>query len=87
MQCRKEFLRHYHQRCNVESTFSAIKRKFGDSVRSKGDVAMANEVLCKILAFNLTCCIAAWYELDIVPVFGENEGGDGPAALPMARPG
>jgi hypothetical protein len=43
-------------------------------------------VLCKILAFNLTCCIAAWYELDIAPVFVENEGG-GPAVLPMARPG
>src|SRR5262245_40518926 len=32
---RDEFLSHYHKRSNVESTFSAIKRKFGDSVRSK----------------------------------------------------
>src|SRR5207249_9650535 len=45
---REEFLNHYHQRSNVESTFSAIKRKFGDSVRSKTDTAMTNEVLCKI---------------------------------------
>jgi transposase len=82
---REEFLRHYHQRSNVESTFSAIKRKFGDSVRSKGDVAMANEVLCKILCHNLTCCISAWYELDIAPVFVENEGGHGPAVLPFTQ--
>jgi transposase len=45
----QEFLDHYHKRSNVESTFSAVKRKFGDSVRSKTDVAMVNEVLCKLL--------------------------------------
>src|SRR2546423_477211 len=32
---REEFLRRYHQRSNVESTFSAVKRKFGDHVRSR----------------------------------------------------
>src|SRR5207249_697396 len=31
---REAFLAKYHQRSNVESTFSAIKRKFGDSVMS-----------------------------------------------------
>jgi hypothetical protein len=44
-----EFLQHYHKRSNVESTFSMMKRKFGDSLRSKTDVAMINETLCKIL--------------------------------------
>src|SRR5687768_17700612 len=44
---KEEFLGHYHKRSNVESTFSMIKRKFGDSVRSRNDVAMVNEVLCK----------------------------------------
>jgi Transposase DDE domain/SWIM zinc finger len=67
--CREDFLKHYHKRSNVESTFSAVKRKFGDSVRSKGDVAMKNEVLCKILCHNLCCCISAWYELGIEPEF------------------
>jgi transposase len=46
---RDEFLKHYHQRSNVKSTFSMMKRKFGDSLRSKTDVAMVNETLCKIL--------------------------------------
>ena len=54
---REEFLAHYHQRSNVESTFSAVKRKFGDSVMSKTDTAMVNEVLCKLLCHNLCCLI------------------------------
>ncbi len=86
---REEFLKHYHQRSNVESTISAIKRKFGDAVRSKGDVAMKNEVLCKILAHNLCCVVAAWYELGIDPNFtpGEPRDGGGADVLPMVRPG
>ena len=52
---RDEFLNHYHKRSNVESTFSMIKAKFGDFVRRKTDVAMTNEVLCKVLCHNLCC--------------------------------
>jgi len=66
---RKEFLAHYHKRSNVESTFSAIKRKFGDSIRSKTDTAMANETLCKILCHNLVVLIHEMFELGIDPVF------------------
>jgi transposase len=64
---RDEFLNHYHQRSNVESTFSMIKRKFGDSLRSKTAIALRNECLAKVLAHNLCCCISAWYELGIEP--------------------
>lgn len=60
-----EFLAHYHARSNVESTFSAVKRKFGGSVRSKGPVAQVNEVLCKLLCFNLSCLVHAMHELGI----------------------
>jgi transposase len=84
---REEFLRHYHARSNVEATFSAIKRKFGDSVRSKGDVAMMNEVFCKIVCHNICCLIAEWYVLGIEPLFGQSRPEEGPAVLPMARPG
>ena len=31
----EEYMNHYHKRSNVESTFSMMKRKFGDAVRSK----------------------------------------------------
>ena len=51
----------------MESAFSMIKRKFGDSVRAKTDTAMKNEVLAKIACHNLCCCISAWYELGIDP--------------------
>ncbi|HXH94237.1 MAG TPA: transposase [Thermoanaerobaculia bacterium] len=82
----EEYMAHYHKRSNVESTFSAIKRKFGDSVVSKTDTAMTNEVLCKILCHNLTCLIQEQETLGITPVFWKDEGqqeGDGPAVLPM----
>jgi transposase len=64
---RDDFLAHYHQRSNVESCFSMVKRKFGDSVRARTDTAMRNEVLAKVLCHNLCCVIQAWYELGIEP--------------------
>jgi transposase len=66
---KQEFLQHYHKRSNVESTFSMMKRKFGDSIRSKTDTAMVNEVLCKVLCHNLVVLIHEMYELGIDPVF------------------
>ena len=46
-----------------------MKRKFGDFVRSKTDVAMVNEALSKILTHNLVVLIHEMYELGIEPVF------------------
>ncbi len=66
---RDEFLQHYHKRSNVESTFSMIKAKFGDAVRSKTDTAMVNEVLCKIVCHNICCLIQETHELGIDPQF------------------
>jgi hypothetical protein len=60
---------HYHKRSNIETTISAIKRKFGGSVMSTNDAAMVNEVLCKLLCQNLTCLIEEQEALGIVPVF------------------
>lgn len=70
---RDEYLQHYHKRSNVESTFSMVKRKFGDAVRSKTDTAMVNEVLCKLLAHNLCVLIQEEHELGIDPVFWEQK--------------
>jgi transposase len=66
---REDFLKTYHQRSNVESTFSMVKRKFGDSVRAKTDTAMKNEALAKFVCHNICCVIASWYELGINPDF------------------
>ena len=64
---RDELLQHYHKRSNVESTFSMMKRQFGDSLRSKTDIAMTNETLCKVLCHNLVVPIHEMYELGIDP--------------------
>ncbi len=64
-----EFLARYHQRSNVESTFSAMKRKFGASVRTKAPSSQMNEVLIKALCFNLSVLVHAIHELGIEPSF------------------
>ncbi|HZZ26887.1 MAG TPA: transposase [Pirellulales bacterium] len=69
---RDEFDARYHKRSNIESTFSMLKAKFGDAVRSKTDVAMKNEVLAKILCHNIVCLISAIYEIGIDPTFWTN---------------
>ena len=66
----EEFMAHYHRRSNVETAFSMIKRKFGDSLRSKCDTSMINEALCKILCHNIVVVIHEMYELGIRPDFG-----------------
>lgn len=66
---RETFLEHYHRRSNVETVFSMIKSKFGDSVRSKSDTGMVNEVLCKVLCHNICVLIQAIHELGIEPAF------------------
>ena len=68
---RERFSERYHLRSNVESTFSMIKAKFGDSVRSKTDTAMKNEVLAKILGHNICCVIQTSHEMNL-PIFGQN---------------
>jgi transposase len=60
-------MRGYHKRSNVESTFSAIKRVFGDFVRSKNKTAQINEVLLKIICHNIRQIIFAMFELGIDP--------------------
>jgi len=87
---RADFLSHYHKRSRIESVFSVVKAKFGDSVRSKGDIAMKNEALAKLLAHNLCCLIMEQVELGIEPVFWPTENGvvaTGPDVLPLRKPG
>jgi transposase len=66
---REEFLVHYHKRSNVETTFSMIKAKFGERLRSKTETAQVNEALCKVLCHNLCVVIQSMYELGIAPEF------------------
>lgn len=66
---RETFLAAYHTRSNVESTFSAMKRQFGDQVRSKLPTAQINEALLKVLCHNIVCVIHEMHESGIAPTF------------------
>jgi len=43
----------YHKKSNIESGFSAIKRKYGGYVRGKSLASIYPEISCKALAHNL----------------------------------
>jgi transposase len=70
---RDEFLKRYHQRSNIETTFSMVKAKFRDNVRSRTDVSMKNEVLCKFLCHNVCVIHQSIIELGIEGPFWENK--------------
>jgi hypothetical protein len=58
----------------------------GDSVRGKTEVSMKNEVLAKLVCYNLTVCIMEWYCLGVQPIFlGEEEGVERPDVLRFPR--
>jgi transposase len=65
----ERFMASYHKRSNVESTFSMIKAKFGDALRSRTKTAQINEALCKVLCHNICCLIHSMYELNLKPKF------------------
>jgi hypothetical protein len=50
-----------------------VKAKFRDHVRSKTDVAMKNEVLCKFLCHNICVLIQSHLKLGIEPFFWTDE--------------
>jgi transposase len=66
---REEFMEHYHKRSNVEATNAAIKRKFGETLRSKNLTAQTNELLAKVVAYNITVVIHEMYEHGVEPDF------------------
>jgi transposase len=60
-----EFLPHYHKPSNAESTFSAIKRVFGDTLRSKNTEAQTNELLLMVIAHNIVTLVHSIFELGV----------------------
>lgn len=61
----EEWMKHYNKRNNVESTFGAFKAKFGEVIKAKDSVAQVNELLCKVLAYNITVLVSAMYAHDV----------------------
>ncbi len=83
---KEQFLKHDHQRSNVESTINMVKSKFRDHVRSKTDSAMTNEVLCKLLCHNVVVVHQSHIELGIEPTFWPDKPSVPLTILTFARP-
>lgn len=64
---REEFDAHYHQRSNVEAVISAVKRKLGEPLLSKTQTARFNELLAKLLVYNIGVVIHEMFEHHIDP--------------------
>jgi transposase len=73
---RDDYMSRYHLRSNAESTFSAVKRKFGHSVLSLTDTAMINECLVKFLCQNLSVLVQVEERVGLAPVFWKDEPAD-----------
>jgi hypothetical protein len=54
---RDEFMEHFHKRRDIESMSTGMKRKFGETLKSKKQVTQVNELLTKIITYNLTVVI------------------------------
>ena len=58
----------------MESVFAAVKKKLGETLKSRNPVAQTNELLAKVLAYNLTVLIHEMYEHGVVPGFVSRNG-------------
>ncbi len=63
------FAERYHKRSNVEATFGALKRKFGDFCRCKKPESQENEILARIVCFNTSVLAEALLSYDLKPTF------------------
>ncbi len=61
----KEFYEFYHLRSNVEAVFSAQKPKFGSRLTSRTRTAQINEIMAKVLAYNLCVVARSLQDLEI----------------------
>ena len=66
-----EFRKHYHQRSNIETVFSMVKRKFGGAVRGKLRTVQENELLCKFILHNFRVVTMGFYALGEEPEFAK----------------
>lgn len=65
MNNRERFLESYHKRSNVEASFSMIKRRFGNHLKTKRDTSHVNEILMKCICHNLAVLVQESFELGL----------------------
>jgi transposase len=51
------FLKKYHKRSNVETTFSMVKMRLGEFLKCKNFEAQRNELMMKFVCHNICCLI------------------------------
>ena len=68
---KEQFMEHYHQRSNVETVFSMIKRKQSLYLHTKKDISQTNEILAKCLVHNICVLIQEMFELGIKVDYNE----------------
>jgi len=61
----EDFKHYYGQRAQSESSFSRIKRNWGEFLKSKTFEAQRNEVLLKCLCHNIACLVAQIFERNL----------------------
>lgn len=62
---KEQFLKHYHKRSNVETTFAMIKVRLGEFLKCKNFVNQRNELVMKFICHNVSCLIQEIYENQI----------------------
>jgi transposase len=70
---KEEFMKNYHRRSNVETTFAMVKLRLGEHLRCKNFVAQRNELIMKLLCHNICCLIQEIFELGLQIDFRECE--------------
>lgn len=68
----EEFMARYHQRSNVEGTFSMLKRKFSTKLMTKNEVAQMNEALAMVLCHNICVLVREAIENGVSTEFKES---------------
>jgi len=62
---REEYMHKYHQRSNIEASFSMLKRRFGPHLLTKTFIANTNEIKAKVLCHNICVLIQELFESGI----------------------
>ncbi|MBI2628840.1 transposase [Candidatus Pacearchaeota archaeon] len=68
---RESFMKHYHKRSNVETTFAMIKLRLGEFLKCKNYTSQRNELLMKFICHNITCLVQEIFESDVHVDFRE----------------
>lgn len=62
---KEEFMKRYHKRSNVETTFGMIKTRLGEFLKCKDFDSQRSELMMKFVCHNICCLIQEMYENNI----------------------